>query len=211
MNKFFAVVISVIFLGCSQSALYAQVQQADKQTNLKTETSDIVVNDSSEEITDKSSTSKDSEGQSVLPYDFSSTESVPITLSITKEISTKDEIIEGQKLEFRVLKDVYYKNQLIVKKNDLITATLETIVTSGMNGFPAEIIVGNFEIPGVKSSQLQGVYIKKGQNRCFWVYPLKWALTFIPFVGSLTNFIMGGHARLKTSDIVTLYYFPQWR
>ena len=79
-----------------------------------------------------------------------------------------------------------------------------------MNGFPAEIIVDDFEIPGIKSTQMQSTYIKKGQNRCFWVYPLKWALTPIPFVGSLTNFIKGGHARIKTKDIITIYYYPEW-
>lgn len=147
----------------------------------------------------------------VLPYDYSSVEQVPIRVSITKEISTKDGLIEGAKYEFKVLKDVNYDNKLLLKEGDIITGRLETVVSSGMNGFPAEVIFDDFEIPGVKQSQLMSVYIKKGQNRCFWVYPLKWALTIIPFVGSLTNFIMGGHARVKTSDVITLYYYPEWK
>ena len=53
-------------------------------------------------------------------------------------------------------------------------------------------------------------YTDKGFNRCYMVYPLKWALTLIPFAGSLTNFIKGGHAKIKTTEIVTLYYFPNW-
>lgn len=147
----------------------------------------------------------------VLPYDYSSVEQVPIRVSITKGISTKDGLIEGTKYEFKVLKDVNYDNKLLLKEGDIITGRLETVVSSGMNGFPAEVIFDDFEIPGIKQSQLMSVYIKKGQNRCFWVYPLKWALTIIPFVGSLTNFIMGGHARVKTSDVITLYYYPEWK
>ena len=80
-----------------------------------------------------------------------------------------------------------------------------------MNGFPAEIIIDKFEIPNVKQSQLECTYIKKGQNRSLFVYPLKWALTPIPFVGSLTNLIMGGHAKIKTSDTITVYYYPEWK
>lgn len=146
-----------------------------------------------------------------LPYDYSGIESVPIHLSITEAISTKEGIVEGQKLKFLVLEDVLYKDNLILKSGDMITGTLETIITSGMNGFPAEIIIDDFEIPNVRKSQLQSTYIKKGQNRCFWVYPLKWSLTLIPFVGSLTNFIMGGEAKVKTTDIITIYYYPHWK
>ena len=80
-----------------------------------------------------------------------------------------------------------------------------------MNGFPAEIILGDFEIPNIENSKLLDNYTKKGQNRCFWVYPLKWSLTLIPFVGSLTNLIMGGHAKIKTTDVITIYYFPDWK
>lgn len=80
-----------------------------------------------------------------------------------------------------------------------------------MNGFPAEIMIDDFELPGIKQSQLMGGYVKKGQNRCFWVYPLKWSLTLIPFVGSLTNFIKGGHVKLRPTDIITIYYYPNWR
>ncbi len=148
---------------------------------------------------------------SELPYDYSSTVRVPVYLSITKQISTKDGLQEGQKLEFRVIKDVVYKDKMILKSGDIVTGTLETIITSGMNGFPAEVIIDGFDIPSVKQSQLMSSYNKRGQNRCFWVYPLKWSLTLIPFVGSLTNFIMGGEAKVKTSDVITIYYYPEWK
>ena len=146
-----------------------------------------------------------------LPYNYLSTERVPIYLTITKAISTKDRLQEGGIIEFKVLKNVYYNDSKVLSRGDIVPARIETIITSGMNGFPAEIIVDDFVVPGIEDSKLMSTYTKVGQNRCYWVYPLKWSLTLIPFVGSLTNFIKGGHAKIKTTDVVTLYYYPKWK
>jgi len=146
-----------------------------------------------------------------LPYDYSSVTSVPIHLSIIKKVSTKEGVLEGQDIQFKVRKDSVYNGKTIVKAGDIINAKVETVITSGMNGFPAEIIVDSFKIPGVKDSQILGNYVEVGQNRCLIVYPLKWALTIIPFVGSLTNFIYGGHASIRPKDKVIIYYYPEWK
>lgn len=146
-----------------------------------------------------------------LDYNYQSTFSVPIKMSITEDFSTKEPINEGEKLQFKVVENVFVNNTKILEKDTIINAKIETIITSGMNGFPDEIILNNFEIPGIKNSQIRNEYIKTGQNRAFWVYPLKWALTPIPFVGSLTNLIKGGHAQIKTDDIITIYYYPEWK
>ena len=196
MNKLLTILLAISFL--LQGITFANEIPLDETKKPAANTEEIQTNTQNTNISE-------------LPYDYSSTEAIPIKLSIINEVSTKDGLIEGQKLKFKVLEDVYYENMPVVKKDDIITGTIETIITSGMNGFPAEIIVDDFEIAGINSSQLISTYIKKGQNRCFWVYPLKWALTIIPFVGSLTNFIMGGHARLKTKDVITIYYFPKWK
>ena len=42
------------------------------------------------------------------------------------------------------------------------------------------------------------------------VLPIKWALTPIPFVGSFTNFIIGGNANISDKDTIILYYYPNW-
>ena len=42
------------------------------------------------------------------------------------------------------------------------------------------------------------------------VYPIKWALTPIPGVGSLTNFILGGNAKITPKDKIIIYYYPEW-
>lgn len=145
-----------------------------------------------------------------LPYDYSSTESVPVKISILEKISTKNMPIEGQTVKFKVFDNVFYKNRIAIKKGEIITAKIETTITSGMNGFPAEIIIDDFEIPGIDNSRIVGTINKKGQNRCLWVYPLKWSLTMIPFAGSLTNLIKGGHVAVTPEDIITIYYYPEW-
>lgn len=145
-----------------------------------------------------------------LEYDFSSTKCIPIRMTIRTELSTKNPVPEGSDVKFKVIEDVIYNGQTIVKRGKIIHAKVGTIITSGMNGFPAEIIVDNFVIPNIDETQLISSYSQSGQNRCLWVYPLKWALTPIPFVGTLTNFIKGGDAYIKPTDIVTIYYYPEW-
>ena len=147
-----------------------------------------------------------------LPYNFESTHRIPIKLGIVTPITTKGEkLYEGQVLQFKVLQDTYCKRKTFLKKGTIINGRIETLITAGMNGFPAEIILGGFEIPGAKSSQLVDTYTKKGQNRCFIVYPIKWALTILPPTGSLTNLIKGGHAKIKAKDEIVIYYYPEWK
>lgn len=164
-----------------------------------------------EEISPILSSEIPSETSQILPYNYLSTYSIPIKLAIIEPYTTQEPLNEGSTLKFKVLEDVYHNEKLIVKAGDEINGKLETNITAGMNGFPAEIIIDDFEIPNINKSQLQSTYVKKGRNRCFWVYPLKWALTPIPFVGSLTNLIKGGHAQIKTTDTITIYYYPEWR
>ncbi len=146
-----------------------------------------------------------------LDYNYQSTYSVPIKLSITENFSTKKPLNEGDILQFKTIEDVYVHNTKILEKGTPVSAKIETLITSGMNGFPDEIILNHFEIPGIKDSQLMDEYIKTGQNRCIWVYPLKWALTPVPPVGSFTNLIKGGHAQIKTDHVITIYYYPEWK
>ncbi len=189
MNKFIAIILSLIIF-IMHIPCFAQ--------ETISETSDKAI--------------EETVSQKTLPYDYSSTYYVPIKLAIVTPITTKGEkIYEGQTIQFKVKETAYSFEKPILFKGTLVNAKIETIISSGMNGFPAEIIIGNFEIPNIKSSQLQDTYIKKGQNRCYIVYPIKWALTIIPFVGTLTNFIMGGHAKIKTKDEIVIYYYPEWK
>ena len=150
-------------------------------------------------------------GNDVLPYDYSSVYSIPIKLSITKAISTKEHLIEGQDISFVVKYDVRNNGKILLHSGDVVNAKIETVITSGMNGFPAEIIIDDFNVSNIGNSKLLCTYTKAGQNRSLLVYPLKWALTPIPFAGTVTNFIKGGHAKIKPDDTVVIYYFPDWK
>lgn len=191
MNKFIATLLSLAFLTLPTYGIeMAPIPEVEA-----IETEEVVT----EEVKE-------------LPYNYESTYKVPIKLGIIEPITTKGETLyEGQTLQFKVLQDTYCRRKTFLKKGTIVNAKIETLISSGMNGFPAEIILGNFEIPGTKPSQLVDTYTKKGQNRCYIVYPIKWALTIIPFVGSLTNFIKGGHARIKAKDEIVIYYYPDWK
>lgn len=146
-----------------------------------------------------------------LDYNFQDVEFIPIKMNILHDISSKDEIFEGQEVKLKIRNQVYCHGILLAKKGTIATARIETIVTKGMNGFPAEIILGSFKIDGVDEDNLMGEYVKAGRNWSLMVYPIKWALTPIPFVGSLTNLIKGGEAYIKTDDLIVIKYFPHWK
>lgn len=93
--------------------------------------------------------------------DFESVVSLPVTLSTFETITSK-ESPEGKTVKFLVKKSVYYKGECLVKRGQTATGRVETIATQGMNGVPAMIILGNFEIPGLDSKKLKSYYIKKG-------------------------------------------------
>lgn len=144
-------------------------------------------------------------------YNYTSLKRHQINLKIKERISTKDKLLhEGQILEFEVQNNVVYKGKMLVKKGETATARIETIISSGMNGIPYSIYLGDFKIPNLEQSKLLANYHKSGANRTYLVLPLKWALTFLPPTGSLTNFIMGGHAKIKEKEFITVYYYPEW-
>ncbi len=146
-----------------------------------------------------------------LEYDYQSTKKIPILFHIKETISTRDKnIYEGMKLEFVSDRNIYDKGKLIIKKGDIIEGKLKLILTSGMNGIPYSLTVGDFKIKGISPNALSDEYYKQGWDRGYIVYPLKWALTFLPPTGSLTNFIKGGHCKITPKDAIVINYYPEW-
>lgn len=144
-------------------------------------------------------------------YNYESFARIPIKLRITENVSTKkDGIYDDMPLTFFVKEDVKYKGKVILKKDDVVTANVETFMERGMNGIPAVIIVDDFVVKGISPKKIKGTYIKRGLNLSLLVFPLKWALTPIPGVGSLTNLILGGNAKISKRKTVTIYYYPEW-
>ena len=140
-------------------------------------------------------------------YNYQDTNIIPIRLKIIDSIKSEQDIYEGQVLKFKVIEDIWDQEILLLKRGTICTANVETIINNGMNGIPASIILGNFQIPNIDSNKLQSDYEKYGMDLSLIVFPLKWALTILPPTGSLTNFIKGGHAKIKNKDIITIKYF----
>lgn len=89
MIKFFAVFLTSIIL-CFNAAALAENEY--QETNV----------DVSEE--------------KILPYDYTDTTAIPVRLAVTKEVSSEKGLLEGELLDFRVIRDVYYNEELILKK-----------------------------------------------------------------------------------------------
>ena len=146
-----------------------------------------------------------------LNYNYESFEKIPIPLKLVRNITTKNHAVyEGQELKFIVKRNIKYNKKIIIKQGTIVTARIETYITRGMNGIPATLIIDNFEIPGIEKTKIKGPFIKKGISLTTMVLPIKWALTPIPGVGSLTNFIIGCNANLTDKDNIFIYYYPNW-
>lgn len=143
-------------------------------------------------------------------YNFESTVKLPVRMRILEEVHCEKDVYEGQILKFRVTKAVYHNSENLIPENSIITARVKAIITSGMNGIPASIILDDFNINNLKKGQFANNIEIFGQDRSLIVFPLKWVLTVIPPTGSLTNLIRGGHAKIKTKKTIILDYYPEW-
>ena len=128
-------------------------------------------------------------------YDYKSTVKIPVKISIKEKIKSEN---------------VFYKRKLKIRKGQIVKAKVGLIISSGMNGIPASIVFEDFKIDNVENGKLQNTLEVFGQDRSLIVFPIKWALTILPPTGSLTNFIMGGHARIRQGKTFTIYYHPEW-
>lgn len=145
-----------------------------------------------------------------INYNYEDTDVVDVRLSVLEDIKNEKSLHEGQLVKFRVVRDVKYNGEVVIKRGTIATARVETIITNGMNGIPASVVFGDFRIEGIPWSKLTSNYEKYGFDMSLLVYPLKWALTILPPTGSFTNFIKGGHVRLKSTNIITIQYHPNW-
>ena len=145
-----------------------------------------------------------------LDYNYEDTETVDVKLSVLEDIKNEKYLHEGQIIKLRVVRDVKYKNKVVINHGTIATARVEMIIANGMNGIPASVVLGDFNIEGVPWSKLTSTYEKFGLDLSLMVYPLKWALTILPPTGTLTNFIKGGHVKLKSKNVITIKYHPNW-
>ncbi len=144
-----------------------------------------------------------------LEYDYSSVKREKIWLTPVEKYSTPHNVYDGMPVKLQVKKNVRIGRNLL-KRGTPVNAIVELYTTNGMTGIPATITIGRVEIPGLDSDKVYCYYVKEGQNRTVWILPLKWALTWLPFVGSFTNLIKGGQAVLKPADDIPAYYYYEW-
>jgi len=191
MNKIFVIIISLfmIFTGCATNA--AELLQDEFVNSMMQDT-----------VYEKP--------EPFLNYNYEDTDKVEIKLSVVEPIKSESKVYEGQTVNFKVLSDVHYKGKVVIPKNTIVPSKVSVVIKSGMNGIPASIIFGDFKFENINKHLISDFYEIKGQDRSLLVFPLKWALTILPPTGSLTNFIKGGHAKLKTNKIVKIYYYPNW-
>lgn len=143
-------------------------------------------------------------------YNYENLEKVPVNLKIVNEILSEKDVYEGQEIKFRVTKDVFDSKNLYIKRGMILESKVKVVITSGMNGIPASIILGDFRVCGLDSGQFSESYEVFGQDRSLILFPIKWALTILPPTGTLTNFVKGGHAKIKSNKQLTIYYYPNW-
>ena len=155
---------------------------------------------------------KDKEIKYIRPnieYDYTSLKREKIWLNPVEKYSTPHRVYDGMPVKLVVKRNVRIGRDLL-KHGTPAKAIVELSTTNGMTGIPATITIGQVEIPGLESDKLHCYYLKEGQNRTVWIMPLKWALTWLPFVGSFTNLIKGGQAVLKPTDDIPVYYYYEW-
>lgn len=145
-----------------------------------------------------------------LNYNYDDIEVVKIPLMVVQPIKSEKDVYEGQIVKFRVSQKVIHNKKMIVRNGQIVTARVETIIANGMNGIPASIVFGDFNIPNVDKRKITAYYENFGLDLSLLVFPLKWALTILPPTGSLTNFIKGGHANIRGYETISIYYHPNW-
>ena len=142
-------------------------------------------------------------------YNFANTERIKIHITPTEKISTPKNVYDGQVVNFVIKRNARLDNATLLKKGTPLTGVVELYTTNGMTGVQGTITIGQISIPNLDSDKLYYYIVKEGQNRTLWIMPIKWALTFIPFVGTVTNLIKGGQAVLSPSDTFVVYYYPK--
>lgn len=175
--------------------------QIQKQEN-------ICINDTLADKTLKNVSAKPKKAK--LNFDFEVVKQTPVKIAITNNITSKKDLTEGQELNFRVVDDVSIDNNLVLKKDALVTAKLETISLNQAFGVPADILIDDFKIVSNQTEiNLDGSIHKIGANRSLWVYPVGYMGCFFFGAGLLLFPIRGGHAKIRTKDVYQVYYVPK--
>lgn len=155
---------------------------------------------------------QDSLNFSGVGYNFENPDCVKIPLKISERITTyrHNKTYEGKPLKFTVSENIYYNDELLVKKGTEATAVVEIITTRGFAGIPAEIFLSKFDICGLDKNKIMQPVSKRGFSMTTLILPIKWVLTPFPPLGSFTNIIVGTNAVLAPRDTIYIEYYPKF-
>lgn len=132
-------------------------------------------------------------------YDFENINHIKIKIKSKKLISTKNIAEEGQIVDFIVAEDVIVNDKIIIPKNSVIQARVETISPNMSKGVPADLVIGSFKY---KNYNLDGEISKTGANRLYWVLPTAFIMNTLFFgCGYVLWAIRGGHAKFRPNQI----------
>lgn len=126
--------------------------------------------------------------------------SVPIR--IVNYFTTGKNPQEGSYIDFVTASDVEYKGK-VIPAGTKVRGRIETVSANAMNGDPANVVIGSFDMNGVP---LYGEISKTGADRMLWVKPLSFAVGIFGIPGFALMFIRGGHAKIKPREIYTIYF-----
>ncbi|MBQ2645658.1 hypothetical protein IJG14_08830 [bacterium] len=134
----------------------------------------------------------------IKSFNYENLNRIPIKIKIVSDVTTKKNLVEGQKLIFLTTEDAVLNYKKILPAGSRIIGTVETISQNEIKGIPANLIIGDFKIEYMAQAKLEGQINKQGANRTIWVRAL------IPVLFP----IKGGHAKIKSFETYEIYYTP---
>lgn len=132
-------------------------------------------------------------------FNFEELNRIPLKLKIISEISTKDNLIEGQKLIFLTTENVVLSHKKVLPAGSRVLGVVETISDREKSGVPANLIIGNFKIEYIPSAKISGRIVLSGTDRTDLVRMFK------PFLFA----VKGGHAKISSDGTFVVWYIPQ--
>jgi len=138
-------------------------------------------------------------------YDFTKKQ-IPVRLKIIKNVTTKRNLAEGDKIVFKTTDEVMINGRLLPKGTKVI-GNVETISESDKMGTPFTVIIDNFHLEDNPDVYFYGNISKTGANRSIWVYPLYQAGNICFYVAGFAFVpIHGGHAKVHQKETFTVFY-----
>ena len=135
---------------------------------------------------------------------------IPIKLRVTENLSTRNNCIkEGDLITFKTINPEKLGKYLLPRDSEVI-GRVETISPNDLLGTPADLIIDNFFVKNNEKINFHGCIKKRGANRSWWIYPIYQAGNLVLWAaGYPLILVRGGHAKLRTKDVYTVYYEQQ--